>query len=175
VLGLVRREPRHGYALWDEVRRWPLDPSLIPKQNAVYKDLASLRNDGLIECAEAHPGSGRKPYMVTADGERAFEAWLRGPASTREDLLLRLVAANSDDLPLLIEVVRAAEMECRDALMRMAPYNTATLFERDVPEAVFALALVAKIEGAELAARLTALAEVGRTLRMAHERRVGRS
>jgi hypothetical protein len=112
---------------------------------------------------------------VTADGERAFEAWLRNPPSTREDLLLRLVAANTDDLLLLIEIVTAAEMECRDALMRMPPYNTATLFERDVPEAVFALTLVAKIEGAELSARLTALAEVSRTLRMANERRVGRS
>jgi DNA-binding PadR family transcriptional regulator len=81
LLGLLEREPSHGYDLkrdYDAV--FGRDKPLPVGQ--VYATLARLARDGKAIAGRAEPGGGpeRKPYAITSAGQAEVEAWLAEPA-----------------------------------------------------------------------------------------------
>jgi DNA-binding PadR family transcriptional regulator len=82
LLGLLSREPCHGYDLKRDYdaffgRRRPLP------FGQVYATLGRLARDGKVVLGQIEPGDGpdRKRYTITEVGKREFDAWLGEPAS----------------------------------------------------------------------------------------------
>jgi DNA-binding PadR family transcriptional regulator len=87
LLGLLEREPSHGYDLkrdYDAVfgRGKPLP------FGQVYATLARLARDGLVKPGEVEPGSGpdRKRYAITDAGRDEVKAWLGEPVEPEPHL-----------------------------------------------------------------------------------------
>ncbi len=77
LLGLLQREPRHGYDLkraYDD--HFGQGRPLAYGQ--VYATLSRLLKNGLIEETGAEPGNGpeRKRYAITTDGVTDVDQWL---------------------------------------------------------------------------------------------------
>jgi DNA-binding PadR family transcriptional regulator len=161
VLGsLLQRGPVHGYALIDRMRALPLAADELPSNSSVYRALTSLSNDGLVEQlrdAGEEPGTLKKTFGATEEGELRFERWLGRAPSTYEDLLTRVWAARRRDLPVLIEFVVAAELQCRERLEAMPVYDAGLLYALETPWHAIAAQLATRIEAAELATRAQAL------------------
>jgi DNA-binding PadR family transcriptional regulator len=77
LLGLLEREPRHGYDLKRDYDAFFGRDKPLPF-GQVYATLGRLARDGKVIAGEAEPGSGpdRKRYVITADGVSDLEAWL---------------------------------------------------------------------------------------------------
>jgi DNA-binding PadR family transcriptional regulator len=80
LLGLLEREPSHGYDLKRDYdtffgRGKPL------QFGQVYATLARLARDGKVTAGDAEPGSGpdRKRYAITELGATEFDVWLTEP------------------------------------------------------------------------------------------------
>lgn len=80
LLGLLEREPSHGYDLkrdYDAYFGWgrPLP------FGQVYATLSRLARDGKVRAGESEPGAGpdRKRYAITEEGVADVEAWLAEP------------------------------------------------------------------------------------------------
>jgi DNA-binding PadR family transcriptional regulator len=80
LLGLLEREPSHGYDLKRDYDTWFGRDKPLP-YGQVYSTLGRLARDGKIAAGEAEPGAGpdRKRYVITADGVSDVESWLREP------------------------------------------------------------------------------------------------
>jgi DNA-binding PadR family transcriptional regulator len=169
VLGsLLQQGPAHGYALIERIRRLPLDPAELPSSQSVYRALASLDNDELVELLRDsgdEAGMVKKTYGATEEGERRFERWLGRAPSTYEDLLTRVWVARRRDLPSLLGFVEAAELQCRDRLEAMPIYDTGLVFGTETPWHVVAAQFATRIEAAELAARAQVLGRMRDDLR----------
>jgi DNA-binding PadR family transcriptional regulator len=169
VLGLVARRPTHGYALVEQIRRWPLDPALVPTGSSIYKALRWLSQEELIEPldggADREPDRlGRMTYGATATGQQRFEAWLRRPPTTYEDLCLRVGAARPQDLPTLIAFVASAEHACLARLQGLRMPEVESLIARGASWEVVSTVLLGKTEAAEVAGRSKVLRDLRRTL-----------
>jgi DNA-binding PadR family transcriptional regulator len=179
VLGLVARRPIHGYGVQEQVRRWPLHEALIPSGSSIYKALKQLSGAKLIEPtspAVGVEGPAKTVYSATEDGKRSFEAWLRQPPRTYEDLCIRIGASRPADIPTLIELVRATEHDCLFRLQGIGHVPEApTLAARDAPWAVIVGVLLARVETAELAARSGNLRDLKSTLESLLQNNVGES
>jgi DNA-binding PadR family transcriptional regulator len=116
LLGLLEREPSHGYDLkrgYDAVfgRGKPLP------FGQVYATLGRLARDGKV-VAEAEPGAGpdRKRYVITEDGVTELEAWLAQPVPPephlQSTLFVKVVLALMSGRPAeeYLDVQRAAHM-----------------------------------------------------------------
>ena len=80
LLGLLEREPSHGYDLKREYDAYfGRDRPLSFGQ--VYATLSRLARDGKVVAGEAEPGAGpdRKRYVITEVGVTEFETWLTEP------------------------------------------------------------------------------------------------
>lgn len=75
LLLLLTERPGHGYGLVPELERLCLGHVDRP---AVYRALAQLERDGLVETSSGHPSSGqdRRIYQVTVLGQRVLRAWM---------------------------------------------------------------------------------------------------
>ena len=110
VVGLLAREPSHGYALWQTLRDWSADPDSIPS-SSVYMALKRLADAGVIEAVGSAPehGSGERPrftFALTESGRDRHERWLAEPPSSADDLRLRIALVQPpDDLATLISWV----------------------------------------------------------------------
>ena len=87
LLGLLEREPSHGYDLkrdYDHV--FGRDKPLPFGQ--VYATLGRLARDGKVVAAESEPGSGpdRKRYVITDQGVSELENWLSEPVAPEPHL-----------------------------------------------------------------------------------------
>ena len=87
LLGLLEREPSHGYDLkrdYDQLfgRGKPLP------YGQVYATLSRLARDGKVIAAEVEPGAGpeRKRYVITEHGVGELEAWLAEPVPAEPTL-----------------------------------------------------------------------------------------
>ena len=87
LLGLLEREPSHGYDLkrdYDQLfgRGKPLP------YGQVYATLSRLARDGKVIAAEVEPGAGpeRKRYSITTDGVTDLERWLSEPEDPQPQL-----------------------------------------------------------------------------------------
>lgn len=87
LLGLLEREPSHGYDLKRDYdaffgRGKPLPPG------QVYSTLGRLARDGKVVAGQVEHGSGpdRRRYSITEAGRRQVEEWLAQPVAPEPHL-----------------------------------------------------------------------------------------
>lgn len=94
VLALVVSEPRHGWALHEELapdgeigRAWTLSRQLV------YRAIDSLVEAGLVRRATPKDGGGADRVVITATpaGRREARAWLDRPVAHLRDVRTELV------------------------------------------------------------------------------------
>jgi DNA-binding PadR family transcriptional regulator len=80
LLGLLEREPSHGYDLKRDYDTWFGRDKPLP-YGQVYATLGRLARDGKVSAGETEPGAGpdRKRYVITPEGVSDLESWLREP------------------------------------------------------------------------------------------------
>ncbi len=87
LLGLLEREPSHGYDLKRDYDTYFGRGKPLP-YGQVYATLSRLARDGKAIAGPAEPGEGpdRKRYVITDDGIRDVEHWLSEPAAPEPHL-----------------------------------------------------------------------------------------
>jgi len=82
LLGLIRDEPAHGYALYEKLRSTS-ELSLIwqVKRSKLYYLLDKLESDGLLTSSvlSQSPYPDRKVYQITDQGNEVLESWMFSP------------------------------------------------------------------------------------------------
>ena len=93
LLGLLEREPSHGYELKRSYDTYFGKDKPLPF-GQVYATLARLARDGKVTGGEAEPGAGpdRKRYAITELGSLEFESWLIAPIEPEPHLQTVLFA-----------------------------------------------------------------------------------
>jgi DNA-binding PadR family transcriptional regulator len=93
LLGLLEREPSHGYDLKRDYDTYFGRGKPLP-YGQVYATLARLARDGKAVAGEAEPGGGpdRKRYAITEAGTAEVEAWLAEPSAPEPHLQAELFA-----------------------------------------------------------------------------------
>ncbi|MCJ7735425.1 MAG: PadR family transcriptional regulator [Anaerolineales bacterium] len=85
LLGLIREEPSHGYALFENLRNTP-ELSLIwqVKRSKLYYLLDKLENAGYLDSTTSSQGPypERHVYQITTQGEEVLEVWLHTPVKS---------------------------------------------------------------------------------------------
>lgn len=120
LLGLLREQPRHGYALFKRVESSPeLSRIWHIKRSKLYYLLERLEEKGYLSShLERVPSQpDRKMYTITEEGEQAFEAWVRSPVKSgrhmRIAFLSRLYFALEEGESLALELVADQTQRCR--------------------------------------------------------------
>src|SRR5580700_6672356 len=96
LLGLLDREPSHGYDLKRDYDAYFSRGRPLPF-GQVYATLARLARDGKAMAGLAEPGAGpdRKRYTITTAGKSEVEAWLAEPIPAepylQTDLFVKVV------------------------------------------------------------------------------------
>lgn len=87
LLGLLEREPSHGYDLKRDYDAFFNRGKPLP-YGQVYTTLGRLARDGKVMAGEAEPGVGpeRKRYVITEAGATEFETWLTEPVAPEPNL-----------------------------------------------------------------------------------------
>jgi DNA-binding PadR family transcriptional regulator len=87
LLGLLEGADRHGYDLKQSYDRRFGGVKPI-RFGQVYRTLAQLARDGLVEVAGVEAGAGpdRKRYSITPEGVTDLDAWLREPEEPQPQL-----------------------------------------------------------------------------------------
>ena len=87
LLGLLEREPSHGYDLKRDYDTYFGRAKPLPF-GQVYATLARLSRDGMVAPGEVEPGDGpdRKRYAITPVGKEEFETWLAEPVEPEPHL-----------------------------------------------------------------------------------------
>jgi DNA-binding PadR family transcriptional regulator len=93
LLGLLEREPSHGYDLKRDYDVFFGRGKPLPF-GQVYSTLSRLARDGKVVMGEAEPGAGpdRKRYVITEDGATEVRAWLSEPVAPEPHLQTVLFA-----------------------------------------------------------------------------------
>jgi DNA-binding PadR family transcriptional regulator len=80
LLGLLEREPSHGYDLKRDYDAFFGRGKPLPF-GQVYSTLGRLARDGKVVAADTEPGAGpdRKRYVITEEGVSEIESWLAEP------------------------------------------------------------------------------------------------
>jgi len=93
LLGLLEREPSHGYDLKRDYDTWFGRGKPLP-YGQVYATLSRLARDGKAIAGPAEPGEGpdRKRYAITEAGIAEVEQWLAEPAPPEPHLQTVLFA-----------------------------------------------------------------------------------
>jgi DNA-binding PadR family transcriptional regulator len=80
LLGLLDREPSHGYDLKRDYDAYFGRGRPLPFSQ-VYATLSRLARDGKAVAGVAEPGAGpdRKRYTITEEGKREVEVWITEP------------------------------------------------------------------------------------------------
>jgi len=87
LLGLLEEADRHGYDLKQSYdRRFGASRPL--RFGQVYRTLAQLQRDGMVEVVGVEPGAGpdRKCYSITSEGATDLERWLSEPEDPQPQL-----------------------------------------------------------------------------------------
>ena len=87
LLGLLEREPSHGYDLKRDYDTFFGRGKQLPF-GQVYATLGRLARDGKATAGDAEPGDGpdRKRYAITDAGRREVDAWLTEPVEPEPHL-----------------------------------------------------------------------------------------
>jgi DNA-binding PadR family transcriptional regulator len=93
LLGLLEREPSHGYDLKRDYDTYFGRGKPLPF-GQVYSTLARLTRDGKVVMNEAEPGDGpeRKRYVITELGATEVDTWLSEPVAAEPHLQTILFA-----------------------------------------------------------------------------------
>jgi DNA-binding PadR family transcriptional regulator len=93
LLGLLEREPSHGYDLKRDYDAFFGRGKPLP-YGQVYATLARLARDGKVVVGDVAPGDGpdRKQYVITELGATELEAWLTEPVDAEPHLQTVLFA-----------------------------------------------------------------------------------
>jgi DNA-binding PadR family transcriptional regulator len=93
LLGLLEREPSHGYDLKRDYDAYFGRGKALPF-GQVYATLGRLARDGKVLGGESEPGSGpdRKRYVITDAGRADVNAWLMEPIEPEPHLQTVLFA-----------------------------------------------------------------------------------
>ncbi|MGD0985571.1 MAG: PadR family transcriptional regulator [Acidimicrobiales bacterium] len=117
LLGLLDREPSHGYDLKRDYDAYFGRGRPLPF-GQVYATLARLARDGKATAGEAESGAGpdRKRYTITDAGKYEVEAWLAEPIAAepylQTDLFVKVVLSIMLGRPAeeYLDVQRAAHL-----------------------------------------------------------------
>ncbi len=87
LLGLLEREPSHGYELKRDYDAFFGRDRQLPF-GQVYATLSRLARDGKVTAGASEPGAGpdRKRYAITEQGAADVEAWLAEPVEPEPHL-----------------------------------------------------------------------------------------
>lgn len=87
LLGFLNQADRHGYDLKQSYDR-TFGAGRPVRYGQVYRTLAQLQRDGLIEIAGVEAGAGpdRKRYSITTEGVTDLERWLSEPEQPQPEL-----------------------------------------------------------------------------------------
>jgi DNA-binding PadR family transcriptional regulator len=87
LLGLLEREPSHGYDLKRDYDAFFGKGKPLPF-GQVYATLGRLARDGKVIVGDTEPGAGpdRKRYVITEQGATDVDAWLAEPAAPEPHL-----------------------------------------------------------------------------------------
>jgi DNA-binding PadR family transcriptional regulator len=87
LLGLLEREPSHGYDLKRDYDVYFGRGKPLPFSQ-VYSTLGRLARDGKVEAREPEPGAGpdRRRYVITDLGVTEVETWLNEPVEAEPHL-----------------------------------------------------------------------------------------
>jgi DNA-binding PadR family transcriptional regulator len=93
LLGLLEREPSHGYDLKRDYDAFFGRGKQLPF-GQVYATLGRLARDGQVSGGDAEPGDGpdRKRYAITDTGRHAVDTWLAEPVEPEPHLQTVLFA-----------------------------------------------------------------------------------
>jgi len=95
LLGLIHKQPAHGYALYDRLRKTP-ELSLIwqIKRSKLYYLLDKLETEGLLSVSISSQGAypDRKVYQLTSPGEKALENWMNSPVMSSRYIRLAFLS-----------------------------------------------------------------------------------
>ncbi|HKT04017.1 MAG TPA: PadR family transcriptional regulator [Rugosimonospora sp.] len=93
LLGLLEREPRHGYDLKRDYDTYFGRGKPLPF-GQVYATLGRLARDGKVVISEVGPGDGpdRKRYVITDRGATEVDSWLTEPVEPEPHLQTVLFA-----------------------------------------------------------------------------------
>jgi DNA-binding PadR family transcriptional regulator len=93
LLGLLEREPSHGYDLKRDYDAFFGRGKQLPF-GQVYATLGRLARDGKVIAGDAEPGDGpdRKRYAITNAGRHEVDAWLTEPVEPEPHLQTVLFA-----------------------------------------------------------------------------------
>jgi DNA-binding PadR family transcriptional regulator len=164
LLGLLEREPSHGYELKRDYDAYFGRGKPLPF-GQVYATLSRLARDGKVLVGDAEPGGGpdRKRYVITEQGVSEIESWLTEPLTPEPHLqtilfvkvVLALMSGRSAER--YLDLQRAAHLERMRELTKIKR-------DGDTVDALLAdhglFHLEADLRWIELtASRLTALAE----------------
>ena len=164
LLGLLEREPSHGYELKRDYDAYFGRGKPLPF-GQVYATLSRLARDGKVLVGDAEPGGGpdRKRYVITEQGVSEIESWLTEPLTPEPHLqtilfvkvVLALMSGRSAER--YLDLQRAAHLERMRELTKIKR-------DGDTVDALLAdhglFHLEAGLRWIELtASRLTALAE----------------
>ncbi len=126
LLGLLDRQPMHGYDLYKEIISRP-EIALVwsIKQSQLYALLDKLEERGLLVSAlipgEAHPD--RKEFRPTADGHKAFRYWMQSPVhhgrDMRQEFLARLYFAAQNGEKSTVELLSQQRQVCQSWKSRL--------------------------------------------------------
>jgi DNA-binding PadR family transcriptional regulator len=118
LLGLLEREPSHGYDLKRDYDTYFGRGKPLPF-GQVYSTLARLARDGKVVMGDVEPGDGpeRKRYVITDRGATEFDAWLVEPVQAEPHLqtvlFSKVVLALMLDRPAVeyLDAQRAAHLQ----------------------------------------------------------------
>src|SRR3954463_15107270 len=87
LLGLLERQPSHGYDLKRDYDTYFGRGKPLPF-GQVYATLSRLARDGKVVVGDTEPGAGpeRKRYVITEQGATEVETWLRDPVPAEPHL-----------------------------------------------------------------------------------------
>lgn len=91
LLGLLYRQPRHGYDLMKAIQQSPgLSAIWFVKTGRIYALLDRLEQAGMVTGTqiESHSAPSRKQYSLTPEGEAAFLEWVTQPVNHGRDMRL---------------------------------------------------------------------------------------
>jgi len=93
LLGLLEREPSHGYDLKRDYDAYFGRDKPVP-YGQVYATLSRLARDGMAIVGPPEPGEGpeRKRYTITEDGVTEVNTWLETPSAPEPHLQTVLFA-----------------------------------------------------------------------------------
>jgi DNA-binding PadR family transcriptional regulator len=118
LLGLLERQPSHGYDLKRDYDEYFGRGKPLPF-GQVYSTLGRLARDGKVLAGESEPGSGpdRKRYVITASGREEVDTWLTEPVEPEPHLqtvlftkvVLSLILGRSAEI--YLDTQRAAHLQ----------------------------------------------------------------